>query len=69
MLAVSQKDGFGALQAISEPGVKLFGLLLLLEKIPGVDLGGFELFTTLMFLTLATTEVYALLISFGVVKK
>jgi hypothetical protein len=69
MLALSQQDGFGALQAISEPGVKLFAALFVLEKLPGVNLGGFETFTSLMFVATAATEFWALLISFGVVKK
>ena len=69
MLAVSQRDGFGALQAISEPGVKLFAALFVLEKLPGVNLGGFEAFTSLMLVATAVTEFWALLISFGVVKK
>ena len=69
MLALSQQDGFGALQAISEPGVKLFAALFVLEKLPGVNLGGFETFTSLMLVATAATEFWALLISFGVVKK
>ena len=69
MLALSQKDGFGALQSISEPGLKLFAALFILENLPGVNLGGFETFTGLMFVVMAATEFWALLISFGVVKK
>ena len=69
MLALSQRDGFGALQAISEPGVKLFAALFVLEKLPGVNFGGFETFTSLMLVATAATEFWALLISFGVVKK
>ena len=69
MLALSQKDGFGALQSISEPGLKLFAALFILENLPGVNLGGFETFTGLMFVAMAATEFWALLISFGVVKK
>ena len=68
MLALSQKDGFGALQSISEPGLKLFAALFILENLPGVNLGGFETFTGLMFVVMAATEFWALLISFGVKK-
>ena len=68
-VGVKSKGWIGALQSISDPGLKLFAALFILENLPGVNLGGFETFTGLMFVVMAATEFWALLISFGVVKK